>query len=430
MQPHVLPPGTITTAADRSMTRRTFVEQTAAVAAVPLLATASTGLAQQTQPKAAAAAPAGRKLRIGIVGLGNRGSWIANLFKQHPGYEIVAVADYFEETVNRVGEKLGVPASKRFTGLSGYKRVLDSGIEGLVLKDIVYFYPEQAAAAINAGCHVYMAKPFAVDVPGVFAMQALARKATEKKLCLLVDYQLPTDPANQEVRRRIQGGALGGLAHIMSGGTCGVLPDPKPGPTSENLLRRAWYSHVALGGDLPLLYDIHIIDGVTWVTGQRAVAAGGYSRIVRPNPHGDRVDCGGVVFQLQDGTCWTHATQQLQNNAAMYNLDADLMGRKATAHIAYWGKVFVRGNPKEDFDDYFGATSGSIYADGAKANIAEFHRCITEGRFDNPTPHRSVDSTLTAILGREAMRQKKWLTMDELIKENKKLEPNLRGLKA
>ena len=411
---------------DRSMTRRRFVEQTAASAATGLLATASTAVAQQARAKAAPDVAPQRKLRIGIVGLGGRGSWIASLFKQHPGYEIAAVADYFEDTANQVGDKLGVPAGRRFSGLSGYKRALDSGVEALVLECIPYFYAEQAAAAIDAGCHVYMAKPFAVDVPGVFAMQSLAKRATQKNLCLRVDYQLPTDPANQEVRQRIGEDALGGLAHISSGGTCGALPDPKVGPTIENLFRRAWYSHVALGGDLLLLYDIHIIDGVTWVTGKRAVAASGYSRIVRPDPHGDRTDCGGVVFHLQDGTCWTHSTQILQNNAVMYNLAADLMGQKATAHIAYWGKVFVRGGPRH----YSGATSDSIYADGAKANIAEFHRCVTQGKFDNSTAIRSVDSHLTAILGREAMARRRWLTMDELIKENRKLEVNLRGLKV
>ena len=364
----------------RSMTRRGFVEKTAAAAATGLLATASTALAAEAESKTASETPAGRKLRIGIVGLGSRGSWIANLFKQHPGYEIAAAVDYFQDTADKVGEKLGVPAKQRFSGLSGYKRALDSGVEALVLENIVYFFPEQAAAAIDAGCHVYVAKPFAVDVPGVFAMQALAKKATEKKLCLLVDYQLPTDPANQEVRQRIRDGALGGLAHIYSGGTCGTLPDPKVGPTIENLFKRAWYSHISLSGDLLLLYDIHIIDGITWVTGKRAVAASGYSRIVRPDPHGDRTDCGGVVFQLEDGTCWTHMTQMLKNNALLNNLAADLMGLNATAHIAYSGKVFVRGGPKH----YAGATSSGIYADGAKANIAEFYRCVTEGEFDNP----------------------------------------------
>jgi len=392
------------------MTRRTFIAQAAGLAAAPLLASA---------------APVERKLRIGFVGLGRRGSWIANLFKQHPGYEIAAAADYFEETVNKVGEKLGVPAAKRFSGLLGYQRVLDSGVEALVLEGIPYFYPEQTAAAIDAGCHVYMAKPFAVDVPAVFKMQALAKKATAKKLCFRVDYQLPMDPANQEVKKRIGEDALGGLAHIYSGGTCGQLPDPPVGPTIENLFNRAWYSHIALGGDLLLLYDIHIIDGVTWAVGKRAVGASGYARIVRPDPHGDRTDCGGVVFQLADGTCWTHNTQLLKNNAVMYNLAADLMGRDATAHLDYSSKVFVRGGPKH----YSGAASPGIYADGAKANIAEFHRCVTEGKFDNETAHRSVDCHLTAILGREAMLRKTWLTMDEVIKENKTREVNLKGLK-
>jgi len=408
------------------MTRRTFVGQTAGAAAVPLLAAASNALAQQEGSSAASGAPLERRLRIGIVGLGSRGSWIAGLFKQHPGYEIVAAVDYFEETANAVGDKLGVPADKRFSGLSGYKRALDSGVEALVLEDIPYFYPEQAAAAIDAGCHVYMAKPFAVDVPAVFKMQALAKKATEKKLCFRVDYQLPTDPANQEVKQRVNEGALGGLAHIYSGGTCGALPDPEVGPTLENLFRRAWYSHIALSGDLFLLYDIHIIDGVTWVIGQRAAGASGYSRIVRPDPHGDRTDCGGVVMELGDGTCWTHNTQLLQNNAVMYDLEADLMGREATAHLAYNGQVFVRGGSKH----YVGATSSGIYADGAKANIAEFYRCVTEGEVDNATAHRSVDSHLTAILAREAMLRKTWLTMDEVIRESKTREVNLRGLKS
>jgi len=411
---------------DCSMTRRSFVAQTAVAAAAPLLAAASSTLGQDAASKAASSAPLERKLRIGIVGLGGRGSWIAGLFKEHPGYEVAAVVDYFEETANAVGDNLGVPAGKRFSGLAGYKRALDSGVEALVLEGIPYFYPEQAAAAIDAGCHVYMAKPFAVDVPAVFKMQSLAKKATEKNLCFRVDYQLPMDPANQEVKQRIAEDALGGLAHIYSGGTCGQLPDPQVGPTIENLFRRAWYSHIALSGDLLLLYDIHIIDGITWVIGTRAVGASGYSRIVRSDPHGDRTDCGGVVFQLQDGTCWTHTTQLLENNAVMYNLEADLMGRQATAHLAYNGKVFVRGGPKH----YAGAVSSSIYADGAKANIAEFYRCVTEGKFENETAHRSVDCHLTAILGREAMARKTWLTMDELIKENKTREVNLRGLKV
>jgi len=366
-----------------------------------------------------------RKIKIGIVGLGHRGNLIGNFCKAHGGYEVTAVADYFEDVVNEQGQHFGVPPDKRFSGLSGYNRVLDSGVEALFIEDVPYFYPEQAAAAVEVGCHVYIAKPIAVDVPGVQAIEAAAKKATAKKLCFLVDFQLPTDNANREIARRIDEGGLGQLAHIYSGGKGGPWSDPKAEATIENLLRKGWYSRVNLGGDDMLSYDIHIVDGVTWVMKKNPVSACGVSRVLRKR-NGDSTDCGGVVFQYEDAVVWTHITQALKNNSWIYDLGADFMGVSATAHIAYWGKVHVRGGPKH----YSGAVSESIYNDGAKANVAEFYRCITQGDFSNTTAKRAVDSTITSILGREAMARKRFLTRDELIRENKKLEVDLKGLRA
>ena len=143
----------------------------------------------------------------------------------------------------------------------------------------------------------------------------------------------------------------------------------------------------------------------------------------------DSSDYGSVVYQYDDGVVWTHLIQHLKNyinNGTVYNLGADFMGTVATAHLAYWGKVSVRGGPKH----YSGNISRSIYDDGAKANVAEFYRCVTQKDFSNPTIKRSVDGTITAILGREAMARKCYLTRDEVIRENKKFEVNLKGLKA
>jgi len=63
-------------------------------------------------------------------------------------------------------------------------------------------------------------------------------------------------------------------------------------------------------------------------------------------------------------------------------------------------------------------------------NVASFYRNITEGHFENASVQRAVDGHLTGILGREAAARKKRLTMEELLKENKKLEVDLKGLKA
>jgi predicted dehydrogenase len=367
-----------------------------------------------------------RKIKLGLVGCGGRGQWLAGLFMKHGGYEFHALADYFPEVAEAAGAKFGVAATRRFSGLSGYKKLIDSGVEAVAIEDVPYFYAEQAHAAVEAGCHVYMAKPVAVDVPGCLSIGATGKLATQKKLCFLVDYQLPSDPANIEVAGRIREGALGGLAHVQSFGFSGSWPDPPKEPTIENRLRGSvWLSYVALGGDGIVAYDIHIIDGITWVLGKNPVAACGRSRICRPQPHGDRSDCAGVVYEYDDGLLWTHVTQVLDNNPTPASLSANFLGLGASALVEYWGKVYVRGGPK-----HYVSQAGNVYDDGANRNIAAFHRNISEGHFDNPTVRRAVDGTLTAILGREASVRRRYLTLEELLKENKKLEVDLRGLKA
>jgi hypothetical protein len=99
-----------------------------------------------------------------------------------------------------------------------------------------------------------------------------------------------------------------------------------------------------------------------------------------------------------------------------------LFGMAATAHLQYGGKIFIRGGEKHYV--------GNVFNEGVERNIAEFYRNITEGRTENRTVQRAVDGTLTAILGREAAARRRYLTMDELLQEHKRLEVNLTGLKA
>ncbi len=404
----------------KTLTRRRFcTDLMLSSAALGSLKAASRSAAAPPKPKIE------RKIKLGIVGLGHRGMLIGNACRDHGGFEITSVADYFESVLAQEGNRLGVPSGLRFSGLSGYKRVLDSGVEALLIEDVPYFYPEQAAAAVQAGVHMYLAKPFAIDIPGALLMQEVSHKATERKLSFHVDYQLTTDPANLEVAARIRMGGLGRLAHILSGGAGGPWNDPAKMPTIENLLReKGWLTRINLGGDDMLNYDIHILDGVTWAIERHPVSACGSSGIFTPR-NGDSTDCGGVVFQFDDGVMWTHVTQALNNNSWIYNLSADIMGVAATARIGYWGQVHVRGGPHH----YVGSVSNSIYSDGANANVSEFYRCITESDFSNPMAQRAVEGTITSILGREAMARKKILTRAELIQENKKLEADLRGLK-
>ncbi len=180
------------------------------------------------------------------------------------------------------GDALGVDKARRFSGLSGYRKLIDSGVEAVVLEVPPYFFAEHATAAVAAGLHVYMAKPVAADVPGCLAIEAAGKLATQKQRVFLVDYQMPTDPSNIEVVRRIREGGLGKLAQVQTFGVSGGFPDPPKTANIESRLQSLiWVNDIALGCDNIGNFDIHAIDAALWVIGERPVAASGSSGIAR-----------------------------------------------------------------------------------------------------------------------------------------------------
>lgn len=367
-----------------------------------------------------------RKIKLGVIGNGGRGSWIAKLFQAHGGYDLWAVADYFPEVADKCGEQLGVDRTRRFSTLSGYKRLLESGVEAVAVETPPYFIPEHVSAAVDAGLHVYMAKPVAADVPGALRVAAAGQRATQRQRCFLVDYQMPTDPVNLEVAARIRAGALGRIVRVVTTGHCGPMKDPPRTANLESRLRELiWVNDVAMGCDYIGNYDIHAIDAALWVLGRRPVVAMGASDIRRPEPHGDSRDVCAVIYEYADGLIHQHAGQALKNNNTG-ELSTAIHGTEANALLNYWGKAFLRGG-KQHFG---GGAVENLYAAGAERNIARFHREVTAGNFANDTCARAVDGALTCVLGYEAAARRTRLTMDALLKENKRQEVDLTGLKT
>ncbi|HEV3485252.1 MAG TPA: Gfo/Idh/MocA family oxidoreductase, partial [Vicinamibacterales bacterium] len=138
------------------LSRRRFLTETGAAAFAFTI----------VKPALVRGSSANSKVNLGIVGCGGRGKWIANLFQKHGGYNVIAAADYFADRVNGLADKMQIPAAQRYTGLSGYRRLLDQKVDAVAIESPPFFHPVQAADAVAAGKHVYLAKPIAVDVPG------------------------------------------------------------------------------------------------------------------------------------------------------------------------------------------------------------------------------------------------------------------------
>jgi predicted dehydrogenase len=368
---------------------------------------------------------ANSKVEVGVIGLGGRGSLIAGMLNAHKGFKVVSVADYFPEVAQRAGDNLNVPQDRRFSGLPAYKKLIAGKVDAVFLETPPCFFPEHCAAAIEAACHVYMAKPVAIDVPGCLAVSQLGKKATANKLVFLVDFQTRTDPFIIESVNRCHEGLIGKLVLLSSLYSDEAFPDPPKTETVESRLHSLiWVNDVELGGGMLVNAGIHAIDLALWIAKAKPKSATGCARTGRPEPHGDTCDVYSITYQFEDGLILNHRGEHI-NNTHGFACNCFAFGQYGYMEADYEGKAWVRGNK----GGYRGGEVKSLYVDGISRNLDTFHKNITEDIYDNPTVQSSVDSTLATILGSEAGRRNTMLTMDEVIRENKKIETNLKGLK-
>jgi myo-inositol 2-dehydrogenase / D-chiro-inositol 1-dehydrogenase len=392
--------------------RRSFLAGTAAAASLTLI-----------KPATVFGATANSVLEVGLIGCGGRGSWIANLFKaQSDKYRFVACADYFQDKVDATGEKLEVPASRRYTGLSGYKRLLDSKLDAVVIETPPYFHPMQAMEAVRAGKHVYLAKPIAVDAPGCLTVAEAGKQATAAKQVFLIDFQTRANEHFRNAIGQVHQGAIGTLVlaeafYPWSGGGRGEPPQ-----TPEQRLR-SWYYVLPLSGDFIVEQSIHSLDVATWILNAdpiRARGVGGH----KVRPANSIYDHFSIAYTFPgDLTLSFTCIQSIP--MIKDEIRARVYGSEGFIDVDYFGGVNMRGK-----ETAVRATMDDLYTSGVVVNIKEFHEAIQKGDCSNPTVVPSVRSNLTAVLGREAAYRKTELTLEALIKEGKRLEPDLTGCKS
>jgi predicted dehydrogenase len=186
--------------------RRTFLKAAGATAALSAF------------PNILFGAPAtNAKLKIGLVGCGGRGTGAAQEALMADDNTVLwAIGDLFETQVpkalnnlKRFEGRLDVPQERQFSGLDAYMKVLESGVDVVLLATPPGFRPQHMRAAIEAGKHVFAEKPMAVDVAGVKSVMETARLAKEKGLTLQHGYCWRYDPGVREGYAKILSGELG-----------------------------------------------------------------------------------------------------------------------------------------------------------------------------------------------------------------------------
>jgi myo-inositol 2-dehydrogenase / D-chiro-inositol 1-dehydrogenase len=379
------------------------------------------------KPELISGAEANSKIDIGLVGCGGRGKWIADLFRKHGGYNLVAVADYFPEHANAAGDQFKVEAGRRYTGLSGYRKLLEQKLDAVVIESPPYFHPEHAAAGVEAGKHVYVAKPIAVDVPGCLTIEESGKKATARKLCFLVDFQTRANKLYQEAVQKVREGEIGKIVSVEAAYHCGPTWERmdealRKDPNNPETRLRAWGVDRTLSGDVITEQNIHALDVACWMLDAhplRAVGTGGRTREFV----GNCWDHFAVIFYFPGDLVVSFDSHQ--SGFGWDDIMCRVFGLKGTVDTHYAGRVAVLG--KEFRSD---GVSTNLYQNGVVTNIATFHDSILKGDYTNPTVAPSVRSNLTTILGRTAAYRNGPATWDEMMRAKEKFLPDLKGLRA
>jgi predicted dehydrogenase len=357
-------------------------------------------------------------VEIGVIGCGGRGNYIGNFFVEYTGSRVAAVADPFRDRMESMQAKFKVEPSRMHGGLDGYKALAASKLDAVVVESPVYFHPEHVAAGIEAGKHVFVAKPLAADVPGCLSIRRSGEKARAKNLNLLVDFQTRSQAVFQEAAQRVHRGDIGALVLGHVSYHAGRLqPKHTPGETGARFRLRNWVFDKALSGDIIVEQNIHVLDVANWYAQARPVQAFG---------------TGGRKARVDVGDCWDHflVTYWYPNDVKVdfssaqftkgySDLCIRFYGARGTVDSHYNGLVRISGD-----NPWHGTDKDDTFRQGAVANVKNFVDAIKAGRVLNNVKD-SVDSTLTAILGRMAAYEQNLITWEDMMKRNEKIDAKL-----
>jgi predicted dehydrogenase len=363
-------------------------------------------------------------VEVGIIGCGGRGNWIGPFFPEFTGARIVALADVIRTNLDATAEKFKVEGSRAYYGPDAYKELAASRLDAVIIETPPLFHAEQARAAVEAGKHVYMAKPVAVDVPGCKTVLSAGKKAASKNLSYWVDFQTRAQPVFQECVERVHRGDIGkpafGQVFYYAGRPSPDKSKPGMDPGQAQVLN--FYMDKVLGGDIIVEQNIHVIDVANWyLKGHPLKAHGTGGRTDwsgTPYNAGDAYDHFQVTYWYPDNVQVDFSSNQLTNSFS--DLCIRMFGVKGAVDSHYGGLVRITGQNK-----WMGAEKDDTFRQGAINNVKAFIQSVRDDKPIN-NAEQAVDSNLTAILGRTAAYQQRVVTWDEMLKSTEKLEASLK----
>jgi myo-inositol 2-dehydrogenase/D-chiro-inositol 1-dehydrogenase len=373
-------------------------------------------------------APDGPLLKAGLIGCGGRGTGAAiNFIHAGPNLTISALGDVFTDRITSCRERLaedGVQIADEncFTGFDAYQRVIESGVDIIILATPPVFRPGHVEAAVSAGKHVFMEKPVAVDPVGARQILASGEKAKGMELSIVTGTQRHHQHDYVATWGKVQEGMIGDIVSANCYWNQGQLwyREPNPSWTEMEYMIRDWVNWSWLSGDHIVEQHVHNIDVISWFTGKRPVSAVSFGSRQR-RPTGDQYDFFSTDFVYEGGIHVHSMCRQI--NGCESNVSEWIQGTEGTSNCqnTVWDKA---GTQLWKYDGYKLDEAGKMTEDLAISPYDQEHiDFVTAIRTGKPLI--VANSTMAGIMGRISAYTGKLVTWDEVMNSELKLGPKV-----
>jgi len=375
-------------------------------------------------------APDGAPLKAGIIGCGGRGSGAAlNFLDAGPNISITALGDTFKDRVDdcrkKMKEKKNVEVADEncFVGFDAYEKVIASGVDIIILATPPVFRPIHFEAAVQAGKHVFMEKPVAVDPVGIRSVLATANKAKSLGLVVVTGTQRRHQRDYIEVYKQVATGTIGDIVSSNMYWNGGKLwhRNPNADWSEMEYMIRDWVNWCWLSGDHIVEQHVHNLDVMSWFSGMEPIKCVGFGSRQR-RVTGDQFDNFSIDFVYENGMhmhsmcrqingCANSVSERIQGTNGATNCKNTIWDLAGTEVYKYAYPAQPNGEPGK-----------TVSVDPYVQEHIDLVTCIRQGISFNEA-EATAQACLTAIMGRVSAYTGKEVTREEMMNSDLKLGP-------
>jgi predicted dehydrogenase len=368
----------------------------------------------------------GIALKAGLIGCGGRGIGAAlNFLNAGPNLSVVALGDVFADRVENARNTLkskadtDIAADHCFVGFDAYRKVLDAGVDVVLIATPPNFRPVHFRAAVEAKKHAFLEKPVAVDPVGARSVITSSKQALAQGLCVITGTQRHHQREYVEGYKQVQSGLIGDITggNVYWNGSMLWYKNKDKNWSDIEWMIRDWVNWTWLSGDHIVEQHVHNIDVFNWFTGKKPVSAVGFGSRQR-RITGDQYDNFSIDFVYEGGIHLHSMCRQI--DGCVNNVSEFIQGTKGS-----WSSAGEIKNLKGEVLWKYDKEAAKAAFTQHDPYTLEHVNWVNHIRDNQPfsQAEETAVATLTAIMGRISAYTGAEVKWDEVIASDLSLMP-------